>query len=286
MVSRNALRWTLATLTLLGARSVSAGPINFTGSVEQDFNPTADNGVQVIQVDPDPLNRIVQLPQMTSQGIINGYAIKDIRLQYDSSTDVLSVGVNTYSIAGSAIGTGGADIAKALSDYGGVDPANLGGDKSITVAFAGKNLNDSSKPGAVIAVAGVPADKSTAGPGIDGFNVAAYKANGGIQNSYGASLANNLGALAFDPSAAHPGFEFTIKNFSKISPDLLNPKDGFWIQAYAGSGQDNPIGEERTAFIKIPALSEQQVPEPTAWLAWTFVAATAGAARLRRRRRV
>jgi hypothetical protein len=132
-------------------------------------------------------------------------------------------------------------------------------------------------------VAGVPSDKSTGGPGIDGFTVAAYKAGGGIQNSYGATLTNNLGNLAFDPSAAHPGFEFTIQNFSKISPNLLNPKEGFWISAYAGSGQDNPIGEERIANIKIPAFSPETIPEPTTWLAWTVVTATAGAVRLRRR---
>jgi hypothetical protein len=95
-------------------------------------------------------------------------------------------------------------------------------------------------------------------------------------------LTNNLGNLAFDPSAAHPGFEFTIKNFSKISP-TLDPTKGFWIQAYAGSPNDNPIGEESTDFIKIPAFAPQTIPEPTTWLAWSLVAGAAGY-RLRRRR--
>ncbi len=54
---------------------------------------------------------------MTNQGIINGYAIKDMRLAYNSQTDELAIGVNTYSIAGSAIGNGGPDIAKALADW-------------------------------------------------------------------------------------------------------------------------------------------------------------------------
>ncbi|SIO59586.1 PEP-CTERM protein-sorting domain-containing protein [Singulisphaera sp. GP187] len=287
MVSRNALRWTLATLTLLGASSVSADPINFTGFVENDFNKANDpnDKIRIISVDPDPLNRITQLPQMTAQNIINGYAIKDMRLQYDKATDTLSVGLNTYSIAGSAIGNGGPDIAKALADYGGVDPAHIGGLKSITVAFAGANPVDSNSHGPVVAVAGIPSDKSLAGPGLIGFNVAAYNGsnNKSLQNSYGATLTNNLGTLAFDPSAAHPGFEFTIKNFSHMAPGVLDPKDGFWVAAYAGSPNDNPIGEESSGFLHVPSFGAQ-VPEPATVLSWTIVAAAAGAVRLRRRR--
>lgn len=285
MVSRNALRWTLATLVLLGAKSVTAGSINFTGFVENDFDKSKDDSIKIIQVNPDPLNRIAQLSQMTNQGIINGYAIKDMRLAYNSQTDELAIGVNTYSIAGSAIGNGGPDIAKALADWGGVDPANIGGNKSITIAIAGKNLNDGNQPGTIYALAGVPSDKSTAGPGLIGFNVASYNASsgGGIQNSYGATLTNHIGELAFNPSAAHPGFEFTIKNFSQISPTLLDPKNGFWIAAYAGSPDDNPIGEEATQFFQVPSFGPQ-VPEPATLLSWTVVAAAAGALRLRRRR--
>jgi hypothetical protein len=284
MVSRNALRLTLATLTLLAARSVSAGPISFTGDAEKDFNPTADQSIKVIQIDPDPLNRIIQLPQMTSQGIINGYAIKDIRLQYDEKTDVLSVGMNSYSIAGSAIGNGGAEMAKALTASGGVDPAHLGGSKSITMAFAGTDLNNTKQAGTPVFVAGVPADKSSAGPGIDGFNVAQYKAStAGIQSSYGATMTQHLGTLAFDPSPNHPDFEFTIKNFSKISPNVIDPKSGFWIQAFAGSPNDNPIGEEFTSFIRVPAFQPETIPEPTTWLAWSVALTAAGAVRLGRR---
>jgi hypothetical protein len=285
MVRRSAFRWILAAAALfgLGVRSAPAAAINFTGFVANDFNPS-DKSVVVIPVDPDPTNRIFQLSEMTQKGIINGYAIKDMRLSYDSKTDNLYVGLNTYSIAGTAIGNGGPEIANLITQKGGVDPAHIGGRKSITVGFAGINPADQSQPGAVVAVAGVPQDKSTGGPGIDGFTVAKFKgmATQGIQNNYGQTLTNNLGALAFDPSAAHPGFEFTIKNFSKISPSL-DPTRGFWVQAYAGSPEDNPIGEESTSFFNVPAFSpEKVVPEPTTWLAWTLVA---GAAAVRVRRR-
>lgn len=283
MVRRNAFRWTLATLALLGARTVSAGPINFTGNVAADFDKNVDPNVSVISVDTDPTNRIFQLPEMTSHGFINGYAIKDIRESYDKATDTLYVGLNTYSIAGSAVGAGGSAMQAILTSHGGVDPAHIGGRKSITVGFAGINPNDAGQPGTMIAVAGVPSDKSVGGTGIDGFTVAHYKGmtTQGIQNNYGSILTNNVGNLAFDPSAAHPGFEFTIKNFSKISPSL-DPHQGFWIQAYAGSPDDNPIGEEKTGFIRVPALEEFHIPEPTTWLAWSLVAGAAAAYRLRR----
>lgn len=286
MVSRNALRWTLAALTLLGARSVSAGPISFTGHVEQDFDQS-DKSVQVIQVNSDPFNRIVQMPEMTAQGIINGYALKDMRMSYDSKSDTLFVGLNTYSVAGSAIGNGGSDIANLFASRGGQDPAHLGGNKSITVGFAGRNLNDTGAPGSAIMVAGVPANKALAGPGIDGFTVNRFQGTltSPIQSSYGAALTNHQGALAFDPSAEHPGFEFTIKNFSQISPDLLNPKEGFWVKAYLGSPDDIPIGEEGTGWIKLPAFAPEVIPEPTTWLAWSLMTVSAGALQLRRRSR-
>jgi hypothetical protein len=93
----------------------------------------------------------------------------------------------------------------------------------------------------------------------------------GLQNNYGSILTNNLGALAYDPSAAHPNFEFTIKNFSQLS-STINPYSGFWIKLYAGSGQDGPIGEEASGFLFVPGFPEpQNIPEPTTWLAWTLV---------------
>jgi len=286
MVRRNAFRWILAAAALfaLGVRSAPAAPIGFTGFVANDFDPS-DKSIVVVPVDPDPTNRIFQLPEMTQKGIINGYAIKDIRMKYDAQTDNLYVGLNTYSIAGTAIGNGGQDIANLLAKHAGVDPDHIGGRKSITVGFAGINPADQSKPGAMIAVAGVPSDKPAgANPNVPFFTVAQFKGmtSQGIQNNYGATLTNNLGSLAFDPSAAHPGFEFTIKNFSKISP-LVDPTRGFWVQAYAGSPDDNPIGEEKTGFVKIPAFQpEKIVPEPTTIMAWGLFA---GAAALRVGRR-
>jgi hypothetical protein len=287
MVRRSAFRSTVLALALCAARVASADPITFTGNVANDFNPTTNTGVQVTPIDSDPTGNIFQFPEMTNAGFINGYAIKDVRMEYNAKTDTMSVGLNTYSIAGSAVGNGGQAMDNILMNtYHGVDPANIGGDKSITVGFYGNNPSSPNAPGSAVFVAGVPADKTLAGDnGLDKFTVASWKGSpNGIQANYGAVLTNNLGALAFNPDASHPNFEFTIANFSKIS-STVDPTKGFWFKVYAGSGQDNPIGEEAgQGFYKVPGFpQQQQIPEPTTWLAWSLVGAGGAAFRLRRR---
>src|SRR4051812_36652179 len=95
MVRRTVFRGALAILALVGARAVSADPINFTGSVERDFNPGTDPSVAVTPGLADPLF-IGQPDWMTNQGWYSGWAIKDVRTSYDPRTDTLSVGVNTF----------------------------------------------------------------------------------------------------------------------------------------------------------------------------------------------
>jgi len=90
--------------------------------------------------------------------------------------------------------------------------------------------------------------------------------------------------LAYDPTAAHPQLEFTIKNFSQIPG--LDPSNGFWIEMYAGSAVDS-VGEAGLAWTKVPVTAAQVIPnnnpEPTTWLAWTLVI---GAAACRFRGRI
>ncbi len=119
-------------------------------------------------------------------------------------------------------------------------------------------------------VAGIPSDKTQAGPGGDGFNVASYTGSGGIQNSYGSTLTGHVGFVGYDPSAQHPDLEFTINGFNSIAG--LNPTQGFWIKVYAGSPTDGVVGEENSQWIHVPAFApEIGVPEPTTWLAWTLI---------------
>src|SRR5262249_18012099 len=132
-------------------------------------------------------------------------------------------------------------------------------------------------------VAGVPADKSTAGPGTDGFNIAKFKETGvGIAYDYGATLHDQMGNLAFDPDKTHPGFEFTIKNFSQLPG--YDPPNGFGVSVYAGTPDDVVAGEDTIPYTHI---SPAAIPEPATWLGWSLatVGAVVGLRRARNRPR-
>jgi hypothetical protein len=285
MVRRSVFPLTLATLALLGARAANADAITLTGNASQDFNPNTNPSVQVLPIDSNPLQTIAETPVMEQNNMITGWAVKDLRLAYNSSTDTMYVGVNSYGISGDADGNGNPGTvspAVQAQDPGFQDLANFGGSKSITVAFAAANPSNPNQPGAPIAVAGVPATKSEAGSGTDGFNVASYNPNGGgIQSNYGSTLTGHVGSLAFNPSATNPDFEFTINNFSTIPG--LNPSQGFWVELYSGSADDGGVGEQTTSWIHVPAFAAETIPEPTTWMAWAL--AVGGGAVWQRRRK-
>jgi hypothetical protein len=274
----------LAGLALLAAASTAtADAIAFTGNVANDFSSSNPN-VVTIPVSNDP-NSIGVASWMESQGLISGWAVKDIRLDYNAATDQLFVGVNTWGIAGDADGKGNPGTPDSqLAAVGGVNPAHLGGLDSITIGFAPNGTPGSKTYGTPVAVAGVPAEvlvngvpvanKQVPGTSIDGFTIASYANNKlALQYNYGTQLTNNMGGLAFDPSAGHPNFEFTINNFSKLPG--LNPLQGFWISAYAGSPDDVVAGEASLAWTRIAQIQPQAVPEPASVLAWTLAVALA-----------
>lgn len=289
MVRLSVFGSSLLIVALIGARPAAAGPITFTGNVEQDFKVTKTNNVTIVPGLTDPLN-IGQPQWMTDAGYKSGWAIKDIRTSYDPKTDSLYVGVNTFTnnqghaaVVGDSYGSGTQADPALQAKAGGVNPASFGGDKSFTLAFAqGAPLSEQHGPG--VFVVGIPADKANqGGPGLDGFNAATFKNTGlGIEYSYGKTLTQNLGTVAFQPSPQHPGLEFTIPNFSKIPG--LNTKNTVWVSAYGGSAQDGAVGEFSQAWYHLPSSFPQVItPEPSTMLAWTLVAGAA-AWRLRRRR--
>jgi hypothetical protein len=298
MVCRRFGPWSLALGVLIGIGSSTsqASPISLTGNVEKDFyvEPNADpakSPVKVVPVNTRPTD-IGQSSWITNNGWVSGWSVKDLRFSYDKGNDILYVGVNTWG--GSK---GMAPFGQANGDPSGTptayDPAHLGygnpnSDKSVAVLFAPINPSNKDVAGAPVIIAGVPADKSTNGPGIDGFNIATVntsRSDSGLGYMFGKSLMgtgpNDLtGNLAFDPSPAHPQLEFAIKNFSKV----VDPMQGFWIQMYAGSGLDGVAGESNLGWYKIPSFAEQGVPEPTTILGWGLIAA-AGAWRVRSKKR-
>ena len=294
MVWRRSIRLTLATLALMGAGTASADAIKFTtGDVEKDMPA----GPTVTIVPGRSYDSVARTPEIG----MDGYTMKDLRLSYDAKTDTLAVGINYYGIAGNMNGQG--------ETPGVYNPPNIGGGKSITVAFSPVS-STSAGPGTPVVVAGVPVDKSNpilnpdgSAATINGFKVATYNPNGvgALGAMYGSNLVANTGNLAFNPSAEHPDFEFTIKNFSKI-PGLNALEKGFYIQAYTGTGTTILVGKSQiyNTFINPPLDQPQnidpppitpnvkplppQVPEPTTLLGWGIV--VGGAAwRVRRRLR-
>ena len=317
MVRHSVSRWLVALLALGWAWPVAAAaivpatpgpgvptgtgvsPLFVTGDVEKDF-PSTSKSVTVVP--GQAMNAVAQPAWMTSAGLVNGYAMKDIRLSYDQKTDTLAVGVNFYGIAGDTDGSSDGSTNPKTAAAGGSNPPHIGGDKSISVAFT--PVTKAGVTADPIVVAGVPANKvgSPAGS-LDGFNVAtATSSPSGLARSYGTTLSNNLGALAYDPSQAHPDFEFTVKNFSKI-PGLNALTNGFYVSAYAGTGTTIIIGKSAIMDTLVgsplqqpqnldnppgaitPPVPSVQTPEPTTILAWGLVAGGAGW-RVRRRLRL
>ena len=282
MDRRRIAKWAVA-LALGGAiaSDARAGAVTFSGNVETDMPVTGKNGVNLVPgLQP---NQVAQDSWITQQGWTNGWVIKDMRLDYNKATDSMQVGVNFYSIAGAADGNpAGVPDPRTIAE-GGSDPASLGGRKSITVEFAPNSPTSNAQPGTPVVVAGVPENKPAVnGTGTDGFTVATYKNNGALQANYGTQINSAMGNLAFDPSPAHPDFEFTIKNWSQFST-LAGP-GGFWVSGFAGSPDDVVAGESKIPFFHIPAPQQQQVPEPTTILGWAVMAGSAAWA-LRRKGR-
>jgi hypothetical protein len=284
MVPRRLYTWNVALLVLVGlhAPAANAAPIQFTGNVTSDFNPTANPDVVVTPVSSNALN-IGQPAWITANGWVSGWSIQDIRTYYDTSNDTLYVGINTFKNSQGVNAPFGQANGDPTGTPTGYDPAHLGGDKSIALAFAPLNSTNPNQPGTPLVIAGVPADKTKAGAGIDGFTVSQYNpttASAGLGYQFGQTLPQFTGNLAYDPTQAHPQLEFTITNFSKIPG--LDPSPGFWIEGYAGSAVDG-VGEAGLAWTKVPITAAQNIPEPTTWLAWTLVA---GAAACRFRGRI
>jgi hypothetical protein len=275
MVGRYVLWIGAIAVTLLAARSAAADPITFTGNVAQDFNPKTNPEVVVIPHSDTPIH-IAQPQWMTNSGFVSGWNIQDVRLGYDPKTDIMYVGVNTFGIAGNVDGNGTPGTPDPrLTAAGGSDPANFGGDKGMAVGFAplGGTFDAKNPPSPVI-VAGVPGNKAEAGTGLDGFSVAKWSPNGStagpnydLVTSFGKMLPSGMGNLAFDPSAQHPGFEFSISNFSKLLG--ANPLNGLVVSAQDGSVQSVVTGKD---YVFSTPIEAQQIPEPATWLVFAGLA--------------
>jgi len=272
MVRVRGVAWVLAVLALAGTGPAQADPISFTGNVAHDF-PKSNPGVTTTFVG-EGAGLVAGPSGSTPNQLASGFWIQDIRTSYDAASDTMSVGVRGYqNVAGqeAIFGDSSGNLNPGLDQN-----PNMGGDKSIAISFAPVSSSGGHPvPGVPVVIAGIPADKSKVGSGtIDGFTVSQDTNTPGLpQYSFGQQLPQYTGNLAFNPSAAHPDLEFTIKNFSKIPG--LNAKNGYYMQVYAGSAQDIVSGEVSSGWLKVPALQQQTIPEPATWMAWMLVAAGA-----------
>ena len=273
----------LLLLVLVGVRPAVADAISFTGNTQADFstantignyNYTGQTAVPVMKNASD----IGEAPFITANGWVSGWAVNNVEMSYNAVSNTMYVGLDSFTnasgqraIFGDADGNGNPGGASPqMAAMGGLDPANMGGDKSVAIAFAAFNPSNPSAPGAAQIIAGIPADKTLAGSGIDGFTVDKLNpATTLLQNAFGSPLSSVSGNLAFNPSAAHPELEFSISNFSKSG---IDPTKGFWIELYAGSGQDVVAGEAGLIWTWVPPVEPQEIPEPTTLLVWAGLA--------------
>jgi hypothetical protein len=275
-----------------------AAVVNFTGNVVSDFesaDPTHQS-TWIVPVNSSPQS-LGQWASQTGNGTwVSGWNIRNIYLNYDKTTGTLAVGFANWANAQGQMAPFGNAMGNPAGTSAVWDPPRLGygnsaSDKAVALVFAQSNPANPNIPGAPVFIAGVPADHTKPGPGLDGFTVATIdtsRANAGLGYLFGKNLAQNQGALAFDPSTAHPGLEFTIANFNK----LIEPSKGIWLEGFAGSDQDRYVGQSHLAWTHLPVNGAQTippdtpptVPEPASLLAWTFALGAVAYRAIRRSR--
>ena len=242
--------WTVFCL-MTAARSLDA--LTLTGDVENDFMG-AETAKVVDGVGVADVGLPANWPYQPS-----GWDIKDVRFFYDRDNDVLYVGINFFGIAGDADGNGDpSGTSPPLTALGGIDLANLGNSEAIQIRF------DWNEDGVFDTIAGVPDDASgtafSIAPDLEPTNdLPARSARfgtpiAGIQPFVGAT------------GASAPDFEFKIPNVSALAGFDADAARGFRFQVFAGSFQDDGIGEDRvanTGFVRV------DLPDPAPTLALT-----------------
>ena len=185
----------------------------------------------------------------------SGWDIKDFRFVYDAEEDALYVGINFFGIAGDADGDGNPSSASpALTALGGADLANLASSEAIQIEF------DWNGDGVFDTIAGVPTP-----PLPKPFLIAPDLAPGNQLPAESARFGTpicGLEGFVGAANAAAPDFEFKIPNVSTL-PGF--DAAGFNFRAYAGSFQDDGIGEdisEGSLRVDLPTPAPEPVAPP------------------------
>ena len=219
--------------------------VNFTGNVITDFPATTSPGVVVLSNNAN-VEHPTFLPNVALQNQIqvSGFDINGIRVSYDSTSDILSVGLETppnpklpgtFVIAGDADNNGNSatvDPAVTAIQPAFMDFADLGGSEYMA-AFL-----DLAGTGTPDVVAGIGTGPTKL------YQVAQAAVNAGNRpdTNFGPSIPTATGNVYLVNDPTHPNLEFNIDNFSKVylaeTGKALTPQTVIGVGAYAGSNAD------------------------------------------------
>jgi len=266
--------------------------VNFTGNVPVDFPATEKPGVVVFNSSNTSGIQLPIIPPAFSSLIkTSGYAISEIRVSYDATTDTLSVGLNQPPADPSNPSSGSviAGDADDNGNAGNVNPAVLALDPLFDEfpALEGQDIQmaaflDLADAGEPDVVAGfsptqppLPPNQSPPPPGVPNplapkpYQVAVAIPNSGNPQkgipTFSTPLPNNTGNVYLFNSAAHPNLEFSITSFSQLylaeTGHALTPSSVIGIGAFAGSLHDGGISDSyfpENTFT----LAQATVPPP------------------------
>lgn len=255
--------------------------VNFTGNVAIDFPATEQPGVVLFNssntvapivhpIIPAEFGEFIPGTTTPNPAWIptSGFDLSEIRVSYDSTTDVLSIGLNQppANIPSDPNGSVIAGDADDNGDAGTVNPAVTTIDPFFTDFYA---LGGSDEMGALLYL-GNPGDPTALLPGtpdvVAGFSstpppptpidpspqkpyqVAGVDPDTSLINpTFGDLLPANTGGYYLVNSAAHPNLEFNIDNFAQLylseTGTALTPESVIGISAFAGSLDDGGISD-------------------------------------------
>lgn len=234
----------------------------FTGSAPDDFI-----AADVWQINDNSDSPDVGLPDNAPDGAISGWDMAAVYFDYESSTDVMYIGIDCYGVCGDADGDGDpAATAPWLSANGGVDTADLSASENIGILI---DTNNDYPDGSFEVVVGVDASRDISELGAYSFIGSPYTPPYG----FGEKLSNSVDLYNTGPSASAPDLEFSIANFSQLPGFDFIPGHAFRFQVnvFAGSLQDDGVGEDflpavaQSVVIDIPSGAGSGAIGDTVW---------------------
>ncbi len=215
-----------------------------------------------------------------ANGWVSGWAINNVQMSYNTTNDTMYVGLagfknasGQYAIFGDADGNGDPGGASTqMTAMGGIDSANMGGDKAVAVAFAPFNSTNPDRSGAPTMIAGIPVGQE---PGRQRdrrvHRREVQHQHEPVAKQLRARLsAASAGNLAFNPSAAPP--RARILDLEPEQERNQPHARASGSRLYAGSGQDVVAGEAGLVWTYVPPLRAPADSRASDLLVWAGLA--------------